>query len=101
MPKMKTMTRAQVLEKLYKNQDVIISLKKGLVYHFDPEMQSAKPARMVQGLVVSVDDNYIHLGMAEEIALSVDLNDISVIFKNQTIDEEMLQHMNVSGESEH
>lgn len=98
----KHLNREEILEKLYQNEDVIISLKKGLVYTYDPESESVQRSRLIQGFVLAVDKNYIHLGPSpDELYCSIDLTDISVIFKNKEIDPEILEQMRKDGEGVH
>lgn len=98
----KNLKREEILEKLYQNEDVIISLKKGLVYTFDPGSESVQRSRLIQGYVLAVDKDYIHLGPSpDELYCSIDLTDVSVIFKNKSVDPEILEQMKRDGEGVH
>lgn len=98
----KSLSREEILEKLYQNQDVIISLKKGLVYTYDEQTESVQRSKLIQGYVLAVDKDYIHLGPSpDELYCSVDLSDVSVIFKNKTVDPELLAEMPKDGEDVH
>jgi hypothetical protein len=41
----KNLSREEILEKLYQNEDVIISLKKGLVYTYNDQTDSVERSR--------------------------------------------------------
>lgn len=96
----KQLNREEILEQLYKNEDVIISLKQGTVYHFDAQEETAQASKVIQGILIAVDKNFVHLGPSEdELYCSIDINDISVIFKNKEVDESLLTEMiNDSGD---
>jgi hypothetical protein len=49
---------------------------------------------LIQGYVLAVDKNYIHLGPSpDELYCSIDLTDVSVIFKNKQMDQEILKEL--------
>jgi len=82
------------LADLYLGEDVVITLKMSNVNILDPSSGSVYRTQQVQGVVVDIDDSFIHLGSNQgDILKSVDISDIGVIELNVEIPPELLAEM--------